>query len=187
MKKVIASAGLLALGAVGMQNAQGQSLAAGPEKPWSLAGTLRGFYDDNYATAPSGSPFKKSSWGFEVRPSAAVSFVSGPTTFNLSYVYDLRDYTDRPGNKLDQSHDVELALNHNFNERYSLDLEDSFVVAQEPELVDPNLATPFRSKGDNIRNTGSINFHGKLSEVLGFKLGYANNYFDYKENLGDVA
>ncbi len=189
MKKVIASAGLLALGAVGVQNAHGQAeLNAGPEKPWSLAGTLRGFYDDNYATAPSG-PFKKSSWGFEVRPSASVAFASGPNSLNLSYAYSLRDFTDRPVHKIDQSHDVELFANHNFNERYSLDVGDSFVVAQEPELLSGTgpLSYPLRSEGDNIHNRGMINFRGKLTDLFGFLIGYSNNLYDYSENASNVA
>jgi len=189
MKKVIASASLLALGAVGIQTARGQAeLTAGPEKPWSLAGTLRGFYDDNYDTAPNG-PLKKHSWGFEVKPSASVSFVSGPTSFNLSYTYSLKDFLDRPVHKIDQSHDVELAFNHNFTERYSLDVEDSFVIAQEPELLSGSgpTATALRSHGDNIHNFGQINLHARLTELFGIKLGYSNSFYDYKENTSNVA
>ena len=43
MKNVMASVGLIALGAVGVQNAHAQ-LSAGTDKPWSVSGTLRGFY-----------------------------------------------------------------------------------------------------------------------------------------------
>src|SRR5579872_58218 len=123
MKKVIASAGLLALGTVGVQTADAQ-WAAGSDKPWSISGTLRGFYDDNYNTQPGG-PEKRASWGLEVRPRGDVSYSDGPNTITASYIYDLRDFFSRPGNKLDQSHDFELFANHNFSERYSLDFEES--------------------------------------------------------------
>src|SRR5262245_40982814 len=128
MKKVMASAGLLALGALGAQTVHAQFTAAGAEKPWSVSGTLRGFYDDNYTTAPDNDPARprRSSYGFEVRPSISVSLPMEQTTFTASYIYSLKYYEDRRDNKLDQSHDFELFLNHNFNERYSLDVGDSF-------------------------------------------------------------
>ena len=135
MKKVIASAGLLALGALGAQTTQAQ-MVAGAEKPWSVSGTLRGFYDDNYDTQPDG-PDRRGSWGYELRPSVQVNLVEGQTTLNLSYIYSYKYYEARPNGKADQSHDVEFFLNHNFNERYSVDVADSFVIAQEPEIIDP--------------------------------------------------
>src|ERR1700757_2178765 len=115
MKKVMASAGLLALGALGVKNAHAQILP-GAEKPWTLSATLRGFYDDNYTTTPNGP----SSYGFEVRPSGALNLSWQQTTLNLSYVMSMRYFEDRPKNNIDWSHDFELMLNHNFSERYSL-------------------------------------------------------------------
>ena len=81
MKRVIASAGLLALSAAG---AAAQLITA--DKPWSISGSLRGFYDDNVNTAPEG-PGKVDSFGFEIGPAAAVDFNWGPTTFKGSYAY----------------------------------------------------------------------------------------------------
>src|ERR1700756_3051979 len=107
MKNVIASAGMLALGAVVVQSVRAD-MAAAPEKPWTISGTLRGFYDDNYNTQPNGQ-LKKGSFGFEVRPQATYGYASGPTTFTASYTYDERYYAQRPGNKSDQSHDLEIS------------------------------------------------------------------------------
>src|SRR3954462_8412770 len=106
MKNVMASAGLLALGAVSVESAHAQFLA-GAEKPWSVAGTLRGFYDDNYTTSPDG-PNRRESFGFEFRPSASLNLANEQTSVTLSYVYSLRYFDDRPSNKTDQSHDFEL-------------------------------------------------------------------------------
>ena len=180
MKKVIASAGLLALGAVGVQTAQAE-FAAGAEKPWTIAGTLRGFYDDNYNTEPDG-PLRHGSFGFEVRPSASVNYAVGATTLNASYTYSMKYYDDRPGNKADQSHDFEFYLNHAFNERYTLDFEESFVISQEPEVLDRGLSAPLRANGDNIRNNAAVNFHAQLTKLLGIVLGYSNTYYDYTGN-----
>ena len=184
MKKVIASAGLLALGTVGVQTAHSQ-WAAGPEKPWSISGTLRGFYDDNINTQPNG-PGRVSSYGFEVRPSATLSFQSGPTTFNASYTYALLHYNEREPNKIDQDHDFELWMDHNFNERYSIDVRNSFVVAQEPDVLAPGSQTLFlRADGSNIRNTGTINFHAGITRLFGIVLGYSNTFYDYSENANN--
>ncbi|MDB6111146.1 MAG: hypothetical protein JWR69_2896 [Pedosphaera sp.] len=179
MKNLMASAGLLAIGAVGVETAHAQFMA-GAEKPWSVAGTLRGFYDDNYNTAPDG-PNRRSSFGFEVRPSVSVNLPLEQTSLTLSYIYSLKYFEDRANNKYDQSHDVELALTHNFSERYSLDLADSFVIAQEPELIDRVNSNPIRSNGNNIRNNGAINFHAQLTPLLGVVLGYANTLYDYEQ------
>src|SRR6185437_16464435 len=77
-------------------------------------------------------------------------------------------------------HDFELYLNHAFYERYTLDLEESFVISQEPEVLDRNvISAPLRANGDNIRNNAAINFHAQLTKLLGFMLGYANTYYNY--------
>lgn len=184
MKRVIASAGLLALGAAGVSTAHAQ-WAAGPEKPWTVSGTLRGFYDDNINTQPNG-PFKVDSLGFEVRPSASLDLESGATSFKASYTYALLYYANRQPDKIDQNHDVELALNHNFTERYSVNVRDSFVVAQEPDVLAPNSLSLFaRANGSNIRNTGQVLFTGKLTPLFGVKVGYQNTFYDYSENAGN--
>ena len=177
MKRVIASAGMFALGTIGVQIASADMIAT-TDKPWSISGTLRGFYDDNYNTQPSG-PAKLASWGIEVRPRGDISYSDGPNTITASYIYDLRDFFSRPGNKLDQSHDFELFANHNFSERYSLDFEESFVDSQEPEVIDQSLSLPLRANGDNLRNSASVNFHAEVTPLLGFVLGYENTWYHY--------
>ncbi len=184
MKIVMASAGLLALGAVGVTTAHAQM----DGKPWTVSATLRGFYDDNYADAPShpvaGATGARDSFGFELLPSASVKFAPDPqTSLALSYEFGMRYYDDRPKNKADYSHDFDLRLNHDFNERYSLDVSDSFVIAQEAELIDPVLSNPIRANGNNIRNTGAINLHARLTPLFGLVMGYQNTYYDY-ENSG---
>lgn len=186
MKKVIASAGMLALGAIGVHSAPAD-MSLNADKPWSIAGTLRGFYDDNYNTQPDNVPGRKGSFGFEVSPRADLSWSSGPTTITASYIYSDRYYAQRPGNKNDQSHDVELFVNHNFNERYSLDLEESFVDSQEPEVLDSSLSLPLRANGDNLRNNAAINFHGEVTPLLGFVVGYANTYYYYTAQTPGIS
>ena len=184
MKKVIASASLLALGALGAQTTQAQ-MVAGAEKPWSVSGTLRGFYDDNYDTQPDG-PERRGSWGYELRPSVQVNLAEGQTTLNLSYIYSYKYYVSRPNGKADQSHDFEFFLNHSFNERYSVDVADSFVIAQEPEIIDPNLSAVDRANGNNIRNTAAINFHAQITRLFGIVMGYSNTFYDYEQDWANT-
>ncbi len=183
MKKVIASAGLFALGAVGVQTVQAQWAAgASPEKPWTISGTLRGFYDDNINTQGDG-PGRVSSYGFEVRPSAALDLEYGPTSIKASYTYALLYYTERSPYKYDQDHDFELSFNHNFNERYTIDARESFVIAQEPDVLAPDSQSLYlRANGSNLRNSAAVNFHAKLTQLFGVLFGYSNTYYDYAEN-----
>ncbi len=186
----MASAGLLALGVAGIDSTRADSLipAAGAEKPWTLSGSLRGFYDDNYNTVPNtpapGQPPRRSSFGFEVRPSIAVNVPTDEqTTLTTSYIFSMKYYDDRPKNKEDFYHDFELFGDHKFSERYSGDVSDSFVIAQEPDLVDRgNLSAVTRVNGNNIRNNASINGHAQFTPLFGVVLGYANTFYDYDQS-----
>jgi hypothetical protein len=188
MKRVIASAGIVALGAFGTQSTQAQ-MVGGADKPWSVSATLRGFYDDNYDTQPSSSPngqnLRRGSYGFEIKPAAQVSLATGQTTLNAGYIYSYMYFADRASGKADQSHDFELFFNHNFNERYSVDLTDSFVIAQEPEIIDPNFSAVDRANGNNIRNSAAINFHAEITRLLSIVLGYQNNFYDYEQDAAN--
>jgi hypothetical protein len=180
MKNVIASAGLIALGAAGVQTAQAQIPVVGTEKPWSVAATLRGFYDDNYNTQPSG-PGRRHSFGFEARPSVGVNLPLEDTTVTLGYTLDMKYYDDRKQNSADWSHDFEAFINHNFDERHSIDFRDSFVIAQEPEVLDRSLSTVLRSDGNNIRNLAVLNFHAQFTRLFGIAAGYSNTYYNYQD------
>src|ERR1700730_11852969 len=98
MINVITSAGLIALGVAGVQTVQAQIPVVGSEKPWSVSATLRGFYDDNYNTAPSG-PLRRDSFGFEVRPSVGVNLPLEDTTLTLGYTMSMKYYDDRRSSK----------------------------------------------------------------------------------------
>ena len=50
MKRIVASIGLVAVGASGIQAALLPALTKESGKPWSVSATLRGFYDDNFNT-----------------------------------------------------------------------------------------------------------------------------------------
>lgn len=190
MKKIIMTASLAALGAVSLQAAYAPGLSATERsKPWSVAATLRGFYDDNYTTSPEkrANPLlgtARSSFGMEFSPSVSLNLPMDQTLISLSYQYGLRYYEDRKDNSLDQSHQFNAKLDHKFTENYRLDLSDSFVIAQEPALMDPGQTTvPLRLKGDNIRNTGTAKFSAEITRLFGVELGYSNSYYNYDNDI----
>ena len=178
---------MVALAAASVQ-AQNLAPMAGSQeatKPWSISASLRGFYDDNYATAPDWR--EADSWGFEVSPSAALNLIRDQTALGLNYVYSMRWFQDRDDNGMssaDHAHQVNAKLSHAFTPRFKLDLSDSFVYAQEPELIatDRGLFEGFlRGDGDVIRNHALGSFSAGLTENLTLVLGYANEFYDYDE------
>jgi len=154
-------------------------------KPWSVSAALRGFYDSNYNTAPSDSPAKRHSWGFEVAPTIGVNLPLEQTFISLNYTYSLRWYEDRDDKKYDQSHIANLVITHAFTDALKLDLKDSFVVAQEPEVLAPGtggIALPVRSEGNNVRNRGDLTLTAQLSRQFSIAAGYGNGYYDYEQD-----
>ena len=180
--------GLAAAGTTALQAAYAPDLnPMETSKLWSLSGTLRGFYDDNYNTAPSGSD-KRSSYGFEVSPSFSLNVPLQQTELGLKYTYGLYYYQDRmerTGRPVDQTHQADLWVSHAFTEEWRTKVQDTFVVAQDPELVGGG--TPLRVKGNNVHNNGTITLDGQWTRLLGSEVGYQNNFYDYENNANDVA
>ena len=191
MKRIVASVGLVAVGASGLQAELLPAMTTESGKPWTVGATLRGFYDDNINTVPDnfnpGPGFHRSSTGFEVSPFLRFSFPMEQTTISFGYVYSLKYYDNKPlGNtdNYDQTHDFDVALSHAFSERYQLKVADSFIIGQEPDMLRAgNTFDSFqRISGDNLRNFGSITFSAQITPELGTEVGYANTFYSYSDN-----
>ncbi len=192
MKKIAASLGLVALGAMSVQSVHAAYTPGLDEmqtsKTWSIESTLRGFYDDNYNLAASGSPDKRSSFGFELNPSLSFNFPFEQTLVGGSYDFSMKYYDDRPNDNADYQHQVDLWLNHAFSHRCTLDLRDSLVIAQEPTVLDPNnLSEVTRTEGNNIRNTATAVFRAELTRQYSTEVGYRNTLYDYQESGGNYS
>lgn len=179
-KRILIATGVMAAGFAMVQPAQAQ------QKIWNVSATLRGFYDDNYATAPSnpgpGLAGPRDSLGFELSPSANLNFSTDQTALTAGYTYSMRYFEDRPQDSADHSHQFQARLNHNFSPRYRLEASESFAIAQEPQLLDPaTLTRPLRSEGDNIRNIAGFTFGADLTRLLGLEAGYQNSFYDYEQ------
>jgi hypothetical protein len=180
MKKLIASAGLVAISVTGLkaQYAPGLSRTES-SKPWSISASLRGFYDDNYFAQPK--DLAAESFGFEVRPRIAVNVPREQTYFGAAYTYSMKYYEAREDDPIDNAHEVDLKIDHRFNERFKVNLNDNFVYAQEPEVVEGSggTITTFRTDGDVLRNRASADLVAQFTESLGLGFGYENGWYDY--------
>src|SRR5579864_8509490 len=191
MKKIVASVGLVAIGASGIQTASAQALGApDASKPWSISATLRGFYDDNSSTIPNNVTLPpgvhRDTFGFEVSPSAALAWSVDQTTLTIGAMYSFMHFDRIPigatgHNENDFTFNV--GLTHAFNEQISARVSDSFVIGQEPDLLRAGntFATFQRVSGNNIRNYGIIGVDAALTPEIGISLGYDNSFYDYKD------
>jgi hypothetical protein len=190
MNKIVASVGLVALGASAVQIVSGQGLeTATPQKPWNVSAALRGFYDDNPGTVGSNP---QGTFGFDVSPAVALAWSLQQTSISLDFLYDLKYYDRIPQGSTsheDQSFTFNLALTHAFSERYHGSVRDGFVIGQEPDLLRAGslFSTYQRVSGSNIRNYGALSFDGELTRELGFEIGYDNGFYDYADTGGTAA
>jgi hypothetical protein len=186
MKHLFISAGMVAAGAAGLQSAW----AANPDiispKDWNVAASLRGFYDDNYNISST----QKGSFGVEITPTISFNIPMQQTDFGLKYTYGLYYYNDRDSlglNPFDQTHQVDVWLDHSFNERWKLNLTDTFAAGQEPELLGPTSPSypngqQFRIEGDNIANHASITLSTDWTRQFSTALHYNNSFYDYSNS-----
>ncbi len=177
MNKLIRAAGMLSVGAASL-SIQGVATAAeGGTKPWSIGASLRGFYDDNIYTRPSGAA-KVDSFGFEISPNIAYSARFEATTVSFAYAYSARYYdTSKAVNHWDQGHVLSASIQHDFNERLSLTASDNFSITREPQEIFSGLY--FRTEGNNINNQANIGLSYQLSPKWSAVIGYHNGYYDY--------
>jgi len=188
MKRIFVSAGLAVIGVSGLHAADTYApdvTALDATKIWSVSGTLRGFYDDNYTTAHNDADGKRASWGFEFSPSLSFLVPLQQTEIGLRYTYGLYYYQDRENlgqNPIDQSHTADLWIDHAFTERVEGKIEDTFAVSQEPQLTSQATSEPFRVEGNNINNVGVVSLHTELTMLFSTDLGYQNTYIQYQNH-----
>ena len=171
MNRKIVTLGVAAFGVAGLQ-------AADPGKIWEVTGSLRGFYDDNYTTSPE--DLAEESWGIEVSPGINLTIGEGTDLeFSAGYAFGIRYYEDRETDNEEYGQELGVSLNTSFSDTSVLQLSNSVVIAQEPEIL--NGGTPLRTEGDNLRNTLSAVYRQIVSGNIKAELGYGNSLFDYDE------
>jgi hypothetical protein len=188
MKKFFVSVGLAAAGTASLHADYAPDLnSMQTTKIWSASATLRGFYDSNYATAPDGSS-KRGSYGFEFSPSVGLNKSLQQTEIGIRYTYGLYYYQDREHlgeNPIDQTHQLDLWIDHAFTEQWQGKVADTFVVGQEPELLQGG--TPLRANGNNIANNATLTLNTDWTRLFSTVLTYNNGFYDYQDDNGTAA
>lgn len=160
--------------------------AGASPKIWNIASTLRGFYDDNYNSAHH----KTGSFGFELSPSASVNESYQQTDIGIRYTFGMYYYVQRADtgqDPLDYTHQGDLWLDHAFNERLKLNIQDSVVVAQDPQLLQGGAVN--RSNGNNVNNSATITLSAQWTRQFSTATHYGNNLVNYtgSENTNNTA
>jgi len=183
MKKLFVSVGLVATGVASVHAAFAPD-STDNSKIWSISGTLRGFYDDNYLTTPT----KHGSAGLEASPSFSLNVPLQQTEIGVRYTYGLYYYQQRENNgqdPVDQTHQFDLWLDHAFTPRWDTRFEDTVVDAQEPALLTPG-ASPVaqRVSGDNVANTGTFVVKTEWTRLFSTEVTYVNTFYSYQNHNG---
>ncbi len=180
MNKFAASLGLVALGTTALHAVEATALNTMQQsKPWSVAASLRGFYDDNINT----SQVEVDSFGIEISPSVDFGLAGEQTSFNLGYQLSARWYDTAPfggEDNWDLTHIFDGALTHTFSPRVDMRIQNSFAIGQEPDILRDS-ASNQRIDGNNLVNFGSIFFNIEVTELMGLSVGYRNSYFNYDD------
>ena len=187
MKNLFVSAGLVALGAAAL-NQSAKADDVNSPKNWNVSGTLRGFYDDNYEPGSANS----GTFGMEVSPAVSYHLPLQQTDLGIRYTYGLYYYQERQDkgqDAFDQTHQLDLWVDHAFNERWHGKFNDTFAAGQEPELLQGTglQAVPYRINGDNYSNHGSVALSTDWTRLFSTVLTYNNGYFDYANSGARVV
>ena len=177
MKRILASIGLVAIGATSLQ---ADGLSAGDNnKLVTVSGALRGFYDDNFLTRPNAS--KVDAYGTEVTPSIDFNKKTDNTSFKANVTYDLKYYSSSPDVN-DQSVLADFSIEHKFSDTQRVSIGDSFALSESPEVLQPTvMSTPLRTKGNNIRNNGYVDYLGNIAKDLAVSLRYDGTVYSYDD------
>ena len=182
MKRAVVAAGAFALSAVGLNGANVSGLTPQEaSKWWIVSGSLRSFYDDNMFNGYSGSEL--SSFGLQFQPGVSVNLPLTRTLISGSYDWTMDFYEARVAKKIDQTHIFDGRLNHNFSERYFLDLTDRFVISDQPIIPPDGAQTNFgREDASNTRNDFAVDFSALMRPAFGLLGGYKSSLQDYESD-----
>jgi hypothetical protein len=158
-----------------------QSVTVDDSKWWQVSAALRGFYDDNYTTAPD--DLAQESFGFEIRPGFDVGHKGEQHTIKLSTIYSARWFEDRKDEEWDHNFIADLAGEYQATENHVVRLNDTFSYTSEGTLLDQNgvITTPVRSDGSNIRNLADLRYVGQFTPLIGLEVGYQNTFYDFDQ------
>ncbi len=139
--------------------------------------TLEGgvFHDSNIFGAPSG---EIDSLVWRAAPSVELALsLSDQTFFSAGYGLTYDYIADRPQNRDLFSHDLHARLAHAFNPRSTLDLNNTFLIAENPESL--LAGVPLNTDQSYRSNQFDATYTGGLTERLGFAFKGRSLIFNY--------
>lgn len=157
-----------------------------------------------YAPIPEQPPVETKDWTFSVKGGVShdsnvfgaatneisstiwtlaprIAYKSPPdkTSFWTSYGLTLDQFDDRPGDKLLDSHDAMLAVEHKFTEQRKINVSDSLTVTRNPEslLAGVKLNTDQSFTQNQLDGKFETGIGGKLSAAIKLR----STSFDYRD------
>jgi hypothetical protein len=110
--------------------------------------------------------------------------LTAQTFFSANYGLTLDRFDRRPGDKLLDSHDAAVRLAHAFSKLTTIDLNDTFTVARNPESLLPGQT--LNTNQSYTRNQLDGRFVAPLTAKVGTTVKARSVYFDYHDRrLGD--
>lgn len=182
MKNILTTAGVAAVAVAGFSTTCGaQAITVDDSKWWQVSASLRGFYDDNYNTAPN--DIAQESFGFEVRPGFEAGHKGEQHIIKLTTIYSARWFEDRTDEEWDHTVIADLAGEYQFNESHAVRLNNTFSYTEEGLLLDAGspVTTPLRSDASNLRNLANIRYAGQITPLVGLEVGYINTLYDFDQ------
>jgi hypothetical protein len=134
-------------------------------------------YDSNiFGSATS----ERDSVIWTIAPRAAYNVsLSSQTFFSAAYGLTLDQFEDRPGDKLLDSHEASVRLAHAFSKATTIDLNNAFTVARNPESLLPGQT--LNTNQSYTRNQFDGRFVTPLNPKIGGTAKLRSVYFDYHD------
>ena len=145
-------------------------------RPYVVSVYLRQEYDSNIFTSEFN---KQGSWKTIAEPEIALNLADARSFLGLRYRNGTTYYWDRSGDPFDVAHYLDLALNHEFNTRLSIDVTDNFRYAQEPELSTD--AAFIRREGTYKQNSFHTGASYYLTRRLFWNVGLGHDWWEYND------
>lgn len=134
-------------------------------------------YDSNIFGAATD---ERDSMIFTVAPRAIYNAsLSAQTFFAGSYGLTLDRFTDRPGDKLLDSHDASVRLAHAFSKATTIDVNNAFTVSRNPESLLPGQT--LNTNQSFTRNQLDGRFVTPITAKIGATLKARSLYYDYHD------
>jgi len=146
-------------------------------RDFQLKNRLRFEYDDNINESKNN---KQDSFKIEEELELIYNMNFEQSYVGLRYRPSFVWWDNRPSDSTDLHHDFDLDLSHTFSPRLTLSVKDSFLYAQQPELMDRGVTV--RENDDYIYNRANADLSYLLRPQTRLEVGGRYNLLRYDNN-----